>query len=134
MGLRQQFVVVDTAGRGFLNITPLVAQVVTQAGLRTGLCQVFLQHTSASLLIQENADTDVLRDLEDWFARAAPDGDERYRHKAEGPDDIRAALTMPSVAIPVVEGRLGLGQWQAIYLYEHRKKPHKRRLVVTVQD
>ena len=112
MGLRQQHVVVDTQGRGFLNITQLVAQVVTQTGLRTGLCSVFLQHTSASLLIQENADTDVLRDLEDWFARAVPDGDPRYRHTTEGPDDmpahIRAALTQPSLAIPVVEGRLGL--------------------------
>jgi secondary thiamine-phosphate synthase enzyme len=110
-------VVVDTQGRGFLNITPLVAQVVTQTG---------------------HADTDVLRDLEDWFARAVPDGDERYRHRTEGPDDmpahIRAALTQPSLAIPVVEGRLGLGQWQAIYLYEHRKQGHRRRMVVTVQD
>lgn len=124
------------AGRGLYNLTRQIAAVVEDSGVRTGLCHVFLQHTSASLILQENADPDVLRDLEDWFARAVQDGDPRYRHDAEGPDDmsahIRAALTQPSLTIPVTGGRLALGTWQGIFLFEHRTAPHLRRLVVTV--
>jgi secondary thiamine-phosphate synthase enzyme len=114
-----------------------VAEVVGRSGVRTGLCHLFLQHTSASLVIQENADPDVLRDLEDWLGRLAPDGDPRYRHADEGPDDmsahLRSTVTASSLTVPVVDGRLGLGTWQAIYLAEHRTAPHRRRLVVTVQ-
>ncbi len=122
--------------RGLHDITTLVRSTVRGSRIVTGTCHCFLQHTSASLLIQENADPDVLRDLEDWFLRAAPDGDPRYRHDAEGPDDmsahIRAALTQPALTIPVVEGDLALGTWQGIYLFEHRTSLHRRRLVVTV--
>lgn len=122
--------------RGLHDITRSVGDVITASGLQDGLCHVFLQHTSASLILQENADPDVLADLEAWMARAVPDGDPRYRHTAEGPDDmpshIRAALTMPSVTLPVTRGHLEFGAWQALYLYEHRTEPHMRRLVVTV--
>ena len=124
------------AARGLHDITALVRSIVRTSRIRLGVCHCFLQHTSASLLIQENADPDVLSDISDWFARAAPDGDPRYRHDAEGPDDmsghIRAALTQPALAIPVSDGDLALGTWQAIYLFEHRTSVHRRRLVVTV--
>ena len=129
-------VVVQTPGRGLHDITQRVAAAVHDLGADTGLCHLFLQHTSASLTIQENADPDVLHDLADWFARAAPDGDPRYRHRDEGPDDmsahIRTALTDTSLMIPVIEGRLALGTWQGIYLFEHRTRPHRRSIVVTL--
>ncbi len=109
---------------------------MSASGVADGLCHVFLQHTSASLLIQENADPNVLHDLETWFSRLVPDGDPRYRHVEEGPDDmpshIRAAITQPSLLIPVRGRRLALGTWQAVYLFEHRLNPHTRRLLVTV--
>lgn len=124
------------ARRGLHDITARVQEVVAGSGVASGLCHVFLQHTSASLIIQENADPDVLHDIEVWFARMVPDGDPRYRHVDEGPDDmpshIRAALTQPSLLIPVLDGRLALGTWQAIYLFEHRHAPHRRRIVVSV--
>jgi secondary thiamine-phosphate synthase enzyme len=111
---------------------------VEAAGIRTGACLVFIRHTSASLVIQENADPSARRDLEAWFERAAPDGDPRYRHDAEGPDDmsghIRAALTAHSLTIPISAGSLALGTWQGIYLFEHRTAPHRRRLVITVSS
>ncbi len=123
--------------RGLHDLTARIEAVVAQSGVRTGLCHLFLQHTSASLLIQENADPRVLTDLEAWFARMVPDGDPRWTHVEEGPDDmpshVRAALTQPSLLVPVTEGRLALGTWQAIYLFEHRLAPHRRRLVITVQ-
>lgn len=123
--------------RGLHDITAPVAEVVGASQIATGLCHVFLRHTSASLLIQEDADPDVLSDLADWFARAVPDGDPRYRHAAEGPDDmsahIRAALTQPSLTIPVSGGALALGTWQGLYLFEHRTATHHRTLLVTVQ-
>jgi secondary thiamine-phosphate synthase enzyme len=123
--------------RGLHDLTGRVEAVVSQSGVRTGLCHAFLQHTSASLLIQENADPRVLADLDAWFSRMVPDGDPRWTHVDEGPDDmpshVRAALTQPALIIPVSEGRLALGTWQAIYLFEHRLAPHRRRLVVTVQ-
>lgn len=122
--------------RGLHDITSDVRAVVADAGVDMGLCHVFLKHTSASLVIQENADPDVLVDLEAWMARAVPDGDPLYRHTAEGPDDmpghVRAALTQPSLTVPVADGRLDLGTWQALYLWEHRTHPHLRTLVVTV--
>ncbi|MCB9676815.1 MAG: YjbQ family protein [Alphaproteobacteria bacterium] len=124
------------ASRGLHDITEDVADVVVASGVTEGLCHVFLQHTSASLIIQENADPDVLSDMLDWFAKHVPDGDPAYRHRDEGPDDmpshIRAALTQPSLLVPVRSGQLALGTWQAIYLFEHRHAPHERRLVVTV--
>lgn len=128
-------VTVDTPGRGLHDVTARVAGALAASDVRDGLCHLFLQHTSASLVVQENADPDVLRDLEEWMARAAPDGDPRYRHDAEGPDDmpahIRAALTATSLTLPIAGGRLALGTWQAVYLYEHRHGPHRRRLVLT---
>ncbi|MCB9668057.1 MAG: YjbQ family protein [Alphaproteobacteria bacterium] len=124
-------ITVRTPGRGLHDITPLVAREVSG----DGLVHLFLQHTSASLVISENADPDVLRDMDDWFTRHVPDGDPAYRHADEGPDDmpshIRAALTQPSLLVPVRGGRLALGTWQAIYLFEHRTHPHTRRILLT---
>ena len=124
------------ARRGLHDITEDVTDFVVSSGVTDGLCHVFLQHTSASLVIQENADPDVLRDMEDWFAKHVPDGDPAYRHRDEGPDDmpshIRAALTQPALLVPVRDGRLALGMWQAVYLFEHRHAEHERRLIVTV--
>ncbi len=135
--MHQHIVTVSTPGRGLHDITARLARVVAEAHAETGLCHLFLQHTSASLVIQENADPDVLHDLEGWFARAVPDGDPRHRHDAEGPDDmpahIRAALTATTLTVPITRGRLALGTWQGIYLYEHRHRGHPRRVVVTVQ-
>lgn len=132
----QRTIVVETPGRGLHEVTDRVSAFVAESTRSSGLCVVFLRHTSASLLIQENADPTVRRDMEEFFARLAPDGDPRHRHDAEGPDDmpahIRAALTQPSLAIPILEGRLALGTWQGIYLYEHRLRPHRRELVVGV--
>lgn len=123
--------------RGLHDITAEVERIVADAGVRVGLCHVFVQHTSASLLIQENADPDVLHDLEGWFSRHVIDGDPVFRHRAEGPDDmsahIRAALTQTSLQVPVRDGQLALGTWQGLYLFEHRTRPHSRRLVVTIQ-
>ena len=122
-------------GRGLHDVTGQVGRAVSRASVQMGLCTVFVQHTSASLVVQENADSAVLRDLERWAERIAPeDGD--YEHDAEGPDDmpshIRAALTRTTETIPVRDGSLLLGTWQAIYLWEHRRSPHRRHLVVTV--
>ena len=132
----QETVRVEAQGRGLLDVTDPVRKVARNSGIHTGLCHVFLQHTSASLVLQENADADVLRDLMDWFSRTVPDGDPRYRHAAEGPDDmsahIRTALTQTAISIPVTRGDLALGTWQALYLFEHRTTAHPRRLVVTL--
>ena len=133
----QQTITIGPITRGLHDITPQVAAAVAAADVNTGLCHLFLQHTSASLVIQENADPDVLADMEDWFARTVQDGDPRYRHDDEGPDDmsahIRTALTHTSLTVPVSAGRMALGTWQGLYLYEHRTHPHHRRVVVTVQ-
>ncbi|MEM7309405.1 MAG: secondary thiamine-phosphate synthase enzyme YjbQ [Planctomycetota bacterium] len=127
---------VATPGRGTQDVTADVQRAVAEAGLATGLCTVFVHHTSASLLITENADPTVRRDLEAWLSRAVPDGDPLYRHDAEGPDDmpahVRSALTQTSVQVPVAGGQLDLGTWQGIYLYEHRTRGHRRRLSVTL--
>lgn len=123
-------------GQGLSDITLQVADVVRAAGVDTGLCVVFIRHTSASLLIQENADPDVQRDLLAFFKRLVPDGDRLFVHTAEGPDDmpahVKAALTQASLAIPIVGGRLALGVWQGIYLFEHRTAPHERSVLVHV--
>jgi secondary thiamine-phosphate synthase enzyme len=131
----QRTVELATHGRGFTDATREIAAVVAASGVAVGLCSVFVQHTSASLVIQENADPSVLRDLGRWLERLAPES-ERYEHDAEGPDDmpshLRSAITRTSEVVPVSGGRLLLGTWQAIYLWEHRVAPHQRRLVITV--
>lgn len=125
-----------TRPRAALDITADVAAALRASGIRAGLVNVFVQHTSCSLLITENADPDVRRDLETIFARLAPDGDPAYRHDLEGDDDMaahaRSVLSGASLTIPVGDGRLLLGTWQGIYLWEHRTASHARRVVVTV--
>ena len=125
-----------TRGRGTTEITADVQRAVAASGIRKGLCTVFLQHTSASLILCENADPDVRRDLETLLARLAPDGDPAYVHDTEGPDDMaahaRSILTSNSLTIPVADGKLMLGTWQGLYLYEHRIAGHARRIVVTL--
>jgi secondary thiamine-phosphate synthase enzyme len=127
---------IRTRGPGTLGITEPVALVVSRSGIRTGLCSVFCLHTSASLLITENADPTVRSDLEAWLARLAPEGDARYRHTDEGPDDmpshLRSAVTRTSETIHVDDGSLTLGTWQGLYLLEHRRRPHDRRIRVRV--
>ena len=127
---------VRTRGRGTYDVTADVARAVQEAAIDVGLCTVFVEHTSASLIVCENADPDVRRDLEAWLARAVPDGDPRNRHDAEGPDDmpahVRSVLTATSITLPVADGRLALGTWQGLYLYEHRHAGHARRLSVTI--
>jgi secondary thiamine-phosphate synthase enzyme len=126
----------STSGRGSLNITQAVNQAVSESNIQTGIAHVFVQHTSCSLTITENADPDVRRDLETILKRLAPDGDPAYRHDTEGPDDmsahVRTMLTDTSVTVPVGGGKLLLGTWQGIYLYEHRTSRQQRRIVVTV--
>ena len=125
-----------TPGRGTTDITADVQRAVTASGIKKGICAVFLQHTSASLILCENADPDVRRDLETLLSRLAPDGDPAYVHDTEGPDDMaahaRSILTSNSLTIPVADGQLMLGTWQGIYLYEHRTAPHGRSVAVTV--
>lgn len=127
---------IATRGRGFTDLTDDVQRIVAAAGLDRGLCTVFVHHTSASLLLCENADPDVRRDLEAFFTRLVPDGDPLYRHDAEGPDDmpshVRNVLTCSSISVPVADGRCDLGTWQGLYLWEHRHAPHRRRVSVTV--
>jgi secondary thiamine-phosphate synthase enzyme len=125
---------IRTRGKGFYPFTGDVAKWVTSCEVCTALLTVFCQHTSASLVIQENADPDVVLDLADYFERLAPEDDPNYRHTAEGPDDmpahIRAALTQTSLTIPVIGGRMALGTWQGIYLFEHRSSAHRRGVVL----
>ena len=127
-----------TRGRGTYDITPRVAEAVRNSGVQTGLCHLFLQHTSASLIICENADPSVRSDLERLLARLVPDGDPFFEHTQEGPDDmpahVRSILTQMEMTLPVSEGRCALGTWQGVYLHEHRYHPHERRVVVTVRD
>lgn len=126
----------QTLGRGFSMITSEIAEVVASSGISTGLLTLHLRHTSASLLIQENADPDVRRDLDAFFERLVPDGDSIYIHTMEGDDDmpahVRTALTAVNVSIPISNGRLALGTWQGIYLWEHRTHPHRRQIVAHV--
>lgn len=127
---------VSTPGRGFREITGRVDEIVSRAGIGDGLCNVFILHTSASLVITENADPDVLVDLETVLSGVAPDGDARYRHTAEGPDDmsahVRCLLTQTGITIPVESSALRLGTWQGLFLWEHRTRPHARKVVVSV--
>ena len=135
MKVHQQVLEVRTSGRGFSNISREVQQVVSRSGINTGLCTAFVQHTSASLVIQENADPAVLRDLARWMSDLAPES-RHWEHDSEGPDDMpahaRSALTRSSETIPVARGRLVLGTWQGLYLWEHRAHGHRRRVVVHV--
>ncbi|MFI5314115.1 MAG: secondary thiamine-phosphate synthase enzyme YjbQ [Myxococcota bacterium] len=129
---------VSPAGQGLHEVTAeiesLVREFARESGHASGLCTIFLRHTSASLVIQENADPSARRDLEAFLARLVPEGDPLYRHTTEGPDDmpahVRAALTATSLSIPIVGGRLALGAWQGVYLWEHRRRPSERSLVV----
>jgi len=125
-----------TRGRGTTEITTEVEREVRASGVRTGTCNLFLQHTSASLILCENADPTVRRDLETLLARLAPDGDAAYAHDTEGPDGMaahaRTVLTASSLTVPVAGGRLALGTWQGLYLWEHRHEPHERSIVLTV--
>ena len=133
---RRQFLttlVVETRGRGLVEFTRPLAAWVRSQGLRDGLVTLFIRHTSASLLVQENADPDVRGDLDRFFARLVPDGDPLFRHRDEGPDDmpghVRAALTATQLAIPLVGGELALGTWQGVYVWEHRTRGHRREVV-----
>jgi secondary thiamine-phosphate synthase enzyme len=132
----QRSLQIETRGKGLYDISAQVQKLVADSGVHSGLCTLFIQHTSASLLIQENADVEVQRDLERWFTRLVVDGDPIFRHTEEGPDDmsahVRSALTQTSIGIPVIEGRAALGTWQGIYVYEHRLAPHTRRVLLTL--
>jgi secondary thiamine-phosphate synthase enzyme len=127
---------VRTQAQGLVEVTRLVAAAVAAAKIAEGLCTVFVRHTSASLVIQENADPTAKQDLERWLNRLVPEGDPFYRHDTEGPDDmpahIKAALTQTSISIPIVEGRLALGTWQGVYLWEHRHRGGERELVLHI--
>jgi secondary thiamine-phosphate synthase enzyme len=127
---------VETSGQGLQEITGEVVAAVEGAGIDEGLCTLFVRHTSASLVIQENADPSAKRDLERWLNRLVPDGDPFYSHDAEGPDDmpahIKAALTGTSISIPIAGGKLSLGTWQGIYLWEHRRRGSRRELVLHI--
>jgi secondary thiamine-phosphate synthase enzyme len=125
-------------GKGLHEITREVKSAAAESGVEEGLCTVYLRHTSASLLIQENADPSARRDLEAWLDRLVPERDPLYTHTAEGPDDmpshIKAALTATSLSIPMIDGELGLGTWQGIYLWEHRDRPGPRQILVHVGE
>jgi secondary thiamine-phosphate synthase enzyme len=126
--------VLPTRGRGFYEFTNAVQEQLVSSGIKTGLATIHLQHTSASLLIQENADPEVRRDFERFFARLVPDGEPLFEHASEGDDDmpahIRTALTSVNLSIPIVGARLALGTWQGIYLWEHRLQHHRRRVTI----
>lgn len=134
--VHQDTFVVATGGRGTYELTARVAQTVAAAGMTVGLCHVFVQHTSASLMLCENADPAVRHDLEAFMRRLVPDGDPLFVHNDEGPDDmpahVRSVLTHSELTLPVTDGRLALGTWQGIYLWEHRTAAHRRRVTVTV--
>lgn len=127
-------ITVNSHGQGLYEFTGQVERFVREAGIGVGLLTIFVQHTSASLLIQENADPDVVRDLKQFFAKLVPEGEQLYIHTIEGPDDmpahIKAALTHTSLSIPVRNGVPALGTWQGIYLFEHRRQPHRRQIVL----
>lgn len=128
---------VKTEGRGTYDLSREIQQFVADSGVDTGMCHIFIHHTSASLMLCENADPDVMRDLETFMSRQVPDGDPMFTHTAEGPDDmpahIRSILTQSDLNLPVSDGQCSLGTWQGIYLWEHRLAPHSRHVTVTVQ-
>ncbi|MBE9549079.1 MAG: YjbQ family protein [Proteobacteria bacterium] len=132
----QQQVEVATRGRGFYNCCSQVSEIVACSGINTGICHLFLQHTSASLILTENADPDVRTDLEAYFSRQVPDGGDHWKHSAEGADDmpahIRSMWTGNDHSVPIRSGRLALGTWQGVYLWEHRFAAHQRQLLITL--
>ena len=127
---------IKTKGRGTINITSQLEAIAKRAGISSGICNIFIRHTSASLVVCENADPDVRTDLENFLNKLVPDGDTAYKHDTEGPDDmaahIRSILTESSLTLPVSNGCFALGEWQGIYLYEHRYSPHNRSVFVTI--
>ena len=129
-------ITVNTPGQGLHDITAQIAAVLTASTCQDGLCTVLIQHTSASLTIQENADPSARHDLEQWLCRLVPEDDPHFTHTMEGPDDmpshIKAALTSTSLSIPIIDGRLSLGTWQGIYLWEHRRNAHQRQLAIHI--
>ncbi|MGC4066966.1 MAG: secondary thiamine-phosphate synthase enzyme YjbQ [Polyangiaceae bacterium] len=135
MTIHQEILEIKTQGRGLVPITDAITTAIARSGLRAGLCTIFVQHTSASLVIQENADPTVCSDLEAWISDLAPES-RRWRHDDEGPDDMpahaKSAITKTHETIPIVNGRLALGTWQGLYLWEHRSAPHRRSIVVHV--
>jgi secondary thiamine-phosphate synthase enzyme len=134
--MKQYSLNIQTQGRATINISREIEQLIDQSGINTGLCHIFIQHTSASLIITENADSNVRKDLENYISRLVLDGDPAYLHDQEGPDDmsahIRSILTQSEISIPICEGSLAMGTWQGIYLWEHRTSPHRRHLTVTL--
>ncbi len=127
---------VATPGRGFVEVTGELRAMLRRSGPRTGLLHIFIRHTSASLIICENADPDVLRDLQLWMDALVQDGDPRFIHQAEGPDDmpahVRSVLTATSLTVPVMQGQLALGTWQGVFVWEHRHRPHRRQLILSL--
>jgi len=136
--MKQVTLSVNTKGRGSYNVTSEIQNIVRDENISTGLCNIFLQHTSASLMLCENADPQVRDDLETFMAKLAPDGDPMFLHTDEGSDDmsahVRTVLTASSLSIPITEGRCALGTWQGIYLWEHRTSSFNRKLIVTIQN
>ena len=136
--MKQKTLSIETKGRGTFDISNDIQRFVDKSDIKTGLCHLFLQHTSASLILCENADPSVRVDLENFMERIAPDGDPAYLHDMEGPDDmpahIRTILTQNSLTLPISHGRCALGTWQGVYLWEHRTHGHSRKLVITLQD
>lgn len=134
--VHQETLHISTLGRGTYNITRQIDEVISNTGAQTGLCNVFVHHTSASLILCENADPDVRHDLETFMSDLIPDGDSRFVHTAEGPDDmpahVRTTLTHSGLSLPISNGRAALGVWQGVYLWEHRTSQHNRRLTITV--
>lgn len=132
--VRNTTLTVPTRGKGLYPFTKNVEDWLSRQNIANGVLTIFVQHTSCSLVIQENADPDVMLDMRDFFERLVPEDDENYRHTAEGPDDmtshIRSALTQTSLSLPLIAGRLALGIWQGLYLFEHRTHPHERRVVL----
>jgi len=136
--LEQQQFEISTKGRGTYEISHEIQRVVRESSIQTGLCHVFIHHTSASLILCENADPNVRSDLDHFFSHLVLDGNHQYSHNMEGPDDmpahIRSILTNTDLTLPVTQSRCALGTWQGVFLYEHRMQPHRRRITVTVRD
>ena len=134
--IKQEEIKISTQGRGTYDLSRQVQQAVQASGVSTGICHVFIRHTSASLMICENADPAVMRDLETFMSRQVPDGDPMFTHTAEGPDDmpshVRSVLTQSDLQLPVSNGKCALGTWQGIYLWEHRLAPHQRKVILTI--
>ncbi len=133
---RQESMTIQTDGRGTYDLSGRIQSLVTASGIKTGICHVFIRHTSASLMLCENADPAVMRDLETFMSRQVPDGDPMFTHRSEGPDDmpahVRSVLTQSDLSLPISDGRCALGTWQGVFLWEHRHAPHTRRVIVTL--